>query len=286
MKFNYIASSDNRPEWLEARKKVITATDVATLATTGSAGWASVKRSKTTDQESNPSPAMLHGIEREPIIAAKLSGDHWKHNTWLVSHPGFPEFAATPDVINESQDAVGDIKAAKQDSWKGIPEKYRYQVLWQMFVTGAKVGFLFVEFYTESNGAFWPSPTIDCFVIERDEEEIEFLVRTARQFLDASEPSILDQLMVDYFQLEEEAKIAKALADEAKSLIVKHVADEPDKFKHVSEIGSITKFTPKARIAFDVDAYLEAHKERAAEVGEFSKISTPKPQVRITRAAK
>ena len=273
-------SSDDRADWLRVRRESVTATDVGKLASGGPAVWAGLKAEKRGHAgQGFMTRAMQHGVEREPVIADILS-EEWEHNRFLLHHEERPEFTATPDLLHRWHEWVADIKTAKQvDGWEP-PQAYVDQVLWQMFVTDAEDGFLFVEFYEESGGELWPLPGLESFPISRDDDRIEYLVGLADQFLtDSEEPSALDVLLAEYASAEKNMREAKQALDDVKSRISDHTADEVPPFKHVSSFGSITKTADHKRTTVDTTAL---KKERPDVAALFEKTTVTKGSLRIT----
>jgi putative phage-type endonuclease len=90
------------PEWLAARRSLITATDIAVLM--GDSPWkseadlADEKRGLAPDQE--PTLRMRTGLAMEPLIAAeygRTTGRRLRRFHGLVVHPGIGWAAASPD---------------------------------------------------------------------------------------------------------------------------------------------------------------------------------------------
>lgn len=280
LSLTYGPSSEERAEWLAARREVVTATDVARLASGGSKVWARIKAEKKAEEDGSFfTPAMRWGVEREPIIAGILSDD-WQHNTHLIHHRERPEFAATPDLVHRWHEWVADIKVAKfSEDWEP-PQRYVDQVQWQMYMCDAEDAYLFVEFYEESSGTFWPLPQVKSFPIQRDDERIEYLVGLADSFIDGSEEvSDLDVLLVRYADADAQVKAAQAVLKEAKSTIEEHIADKDAPFKYVSDFGSISLSADYKKQIVDVPA-LRKEQPEIAEL--YTKTTAAKGSLRIT----
>lgn len=276
----YGPSSDDRADWLQVRKESVTATDVGKLASGGPAVWAGLKAEKRGHPGNGfMTRAMQHGVEREPVIAGMLS-DEWEHNRFLLHHEERPEFTATPDLLHLWHEWVADIKTAKHvDGWEP-PQAYVDQVLWQMFVTDAEDGFLFVEFYEESGGQLWPHTQLEKFHVARDDDRIEYLVGLAEQFLsDSEEPTELDALLAEYARAEKAMRAAKEALDGVRGRIADHTADEVAPFKYVSTFGSITKTADYKKTTVDAKAL---QKEQPDIAALFEKTTVTRGSLKIT----
>ena len=268
MDYTLVASSEERAEWLAARRQGVTATDVAALATGGQKVWNRLKAEKrglVKGFQGNRYTAW--GLEREPLIAAKVMAERtWMEpNSWTVAHVDRPEFMATPDMIGEQTCSLVQIKTANVEKpWDSIPTRYFYQCQWEMFVTGAESNDLVVEYYRDDAeiGLTVADPFADPEVwpIERDEDTISELVEIAESFLSMGEPSYMDVLLDDYAVKQERVESAQAELDEVKALIRKEIG-ERESFKHVSDAGSVTLTTPKPSARLDSAALKKAEPE-------------------------
>lgn len=273
-------SSDDRADWLRVRRESVTATDVAKLAGGGPAVWAGLKAEKRGHAGHGfMTQAMQHGVDREPVIADMLS-EEWEHNRFLLHHEERPEFTATPDLLHRWHEWVADIKTAKHvDGWEP-PQNHVDQVLWQMFVTDAEDGFLFVEFYEESGGQLWPHTQLKKFHVPRDDERIEYLKGLAEQFLtESDEVSALDVLLAEYARAEKSMRKAKQALDDVRDRIADHTANEIPPFKHVSSFGSITKTADYKKTTVDTKAL---QKERPDVAALFERTTVTKGSLKIT----
>ncbi|CAH0195942.1 hypothetical protein SRABI121_02366 [Microbacterium sp. Bi121] len=178
-----VADSRDRVAWLRARARGITATDVAGLSSEKSiiraadaklGGGARFGGNAYTD----------HGRRREPEIAAWVAATHGiRPSSALFRAEIEQRHLATPDGI--VQDAGGRILLAEikttNKNWRTIPRTYLRQVWWQQHVLGAER----TLFVWEEHDDFRP---IDdeprCVWIDRDEREIDQLVRLATNLID------------------------------------------------------------------------------------------------------
>lgn len=180
-------------EWLEVRKKYVTATEVAQLVRRGESYWQELRDVKAGVREAKDLshiPAIRHGREREPHIVSYVQSlePGMVHNEDLVVRLG--KYAATPDLIGDG--LVGEIKTVKDtrlaklqaaDDWPtGV---YRDQVQWQLFVTGAIACVFCWEPYEDWDGTLVPrEDKRGNITIHRDEERIKQLRSVADAFQD------------------------------------------------------------------------------------------------------
>lgn len=238
-------------EWLEARRKYVTATDVARLARGGSAVWATVKAEKQGEVLGGFTNVYLEwGKAREPVILSHLAFNHGiEPNKSLYVKD---RFAATPDGVGET--VLAEVKTTVTD-WgedadiRVVKPEYYDQVQWQMMVCGYdKTVFAF-----EPHENFQPLP-VRQVIIERDEERIGELIEVADRFLDYLNTERLvtneyDVFLARYATARAEYEQAKAVLDGMQEELRERLGD--DDFKHAGEFGSISYVTPKPRRVFD-----------------------------------
>ena len=277
MSFYAVASSDHPHQWHDARSKVVTATDLSRLAHGGPAVWNTIKAEKAGHRQNISNAYIAHGVEREPVIARWAADElGLEHNTSLLVHADDERFGATPDLLSPDNSVVADIKTAKAPEWVEPPAHYVDQVLAQMLVTGAQSGYIIAEFHQD----FIPTamePTV--YVVERDDDRIDFLMRLAEQFLAMGAPSPMDALIADYADAKAREAAAAADADAVMEKVIHEIGDR-DTFKHVSEVGSVTLSPPTPRKSLDKAAI-----ERDFELADqHYKTVTPKSRPRVTPA--
>lgn len=283
MKLIYGPSSVDAEQWHQARRECVTATDVARLAGGGAVVWAQLRQEKQQGPKFRGNRYTQHGQEREPVIAERYTGDGWVHNTHLFHSPAGDVYAATPDLINEAGEAVADIKTAKRkDDWEQ-PQRYIDQVLWQMFVTGAEVGYIFTEFYTEENGIMWPEPDIHEHRVERDDDRIEFLKNLADKFWEQTQ-SHLDLLIADYVTESANYRVAKKQKDKVYDRIKKEAKAQGAPFKYVSEVGSVSYVKAKPTEEFDWKKMWAEHPELHDLMDGYKSTVEKEPTLRVTPA--
>jgi putative phage-type endonuclease len=148
---------NDRAAWLERRRRVISATDIAAIA--GVHPYSTPRKvyldKLGLEPELEENDAMRFGNYMEPIIAAEFIrtnpgvGEVVKAD--FVTHPECEFFGCTPDFY-VGDDAVLECKYAGQNTAKAfgvegtdyVPDHYHIQVQWQLFCTGRKVGYLMV----------------------------------------------------------------------------------------------------------------------------------------------
>lgn len=277
MNYRRLASSENREEWLEARRRGVTATDVARLANGGKSVWATVKAEKAGETHFTGNAFTAWGIEREPVIAKTICAEYpVAHNTDLLQSVEDERWLATPDLLDPNGSLVGDVKTAvwKGEPWSEPPPNYYSQIQWQMFVTGIREAILCVEYHQD----FVPtSPFPHVLPVSYDPDHVEELVEVAESFLAMGDPSPFDLYLADYARVKQVADAAAAELEEVTSLIRKEIG-ERDNFKFVSDAGSISLTTPKPSKRFDAKA-LEA--DDPDLYGKYVKESQGKPRLTI-----
>ena len=140
--------TESREQWLEARRRYVTATEVAQLVRRGQDYWdelREIKAGQRTAPDISNLPAVRHGREREALIAPYVQSLEQGMVPNADLYVRNQRYAATPDLVGDG--IVGEIKTikdtrlAKLQSAKGWPTgQYYDQVQWQLFVTGAKIG--------------------------------------------------------------------------------------------------------------------------------------------------
>ena len=179
--------SDRRAEWLEWRKQGIGASDIAGILSLSP--WASpwsVWADKSGLLPDSPSNGpQEYGKRAEPMIRQWFEDDTGLttlagEEVW-VSNPDKPFIRATPDdVVGESAtsplaDALGGLEMKAElgrSRWLEIPSHYQTQGQWQMAATGwDRVWFAVLHGFS-----------FETYVLERDQSDIDFMVKRAEQF--------------------------------------------------------------------------------------------------------
>lgn len=167
-------------DWLEARRKGITATQVAHASTP--AGYKEAVADFLNPVEQMDNAFMAFGRDQEPVVALMLKDKFdIMPNEWVIAHEDDRRWLATPDGLSLDHTMISEIKTTGSD-WEPnkIPIRYRRQVQWQLFVTGADACVFAWWLRVESANGFvpgWFEPKT--VIMERDDKHIEKLVITA-----------------------------------------------------------------------------------------------------------
>ena len=282
---SYIILNDgtDRESWLEARRHVITATEVATLAHAGAAGRATLLAEKLGKGRHFGGNAYTeHGNAREGFIL------NWVHSEFgitpsaaLIAAVDNPTYAATPDGLGPDAGAEGKTTSKPWPERSDVPARYMDQCQWGMRVSGLPRWL----FAWEEHENFIPTHMEPkWFWIDRDDDRIAELEVLADSFLAEVaapyQPTKYDDLIALYNQQRSIVKTAQADLDET-DVKVRVMLAGLDSEKVVTPFGNLTWSTPKPRVTFDStrfktdqpDVYLQYVKESQA-----------KPSLRITEA--
>ena len=286
--------TESREQWLDARRRYVTATEVAQLARRGQDYWdelREIKAGQRTAPDISGLPAVRHGREREVLIVPYVQSleEGMVPNSDL--HVRNQRYAATPDLVGDG--IVGEIKTikdtrlAKVQSAKGWPTgQYYDQVQWQLFVTGAIACVFAWEPYEDWDGELVPREDMrEHITIHRDEERINQLREVADAFLDGRGVDIPTEVQVLLSQLRDVRKevehIVQPILDREKQILeeVKQLAggkaatwDSGDIRVSVSAPGESKRFDKKK---------LFADNPQLAE-SDYVTVSRTAPRVRVT----
>ncbi len=176
-----VAQSTNRVAWLRARSRGITATDVARLSSEGAVATVAWEKLHGTGFTGNAFTD--HGRAREPAIAAWVQQEHAIDPSFALFHAERERrHLATPDGIRVAADGALELAEIKTTSkpWSRIPRGYLRQVWWQQYVLGAERTLVVWEQHRD----FVPlGEEPRCQWVDRDESQIELLVRRADRVL-------------------------------------------------------------------------------------------------------
>ena len=286
--------TESREQWLDARRRYVTATEVAQLVRRGQDYWDELREIKAGDRTApdiSGLPAVRHGREREAVIVPYVqgleegmvpNGDLYVRNE---------RYAATPDLVGDG--IVGEIKTikdtrlAKLQAAKGWPTgQYYDQVQWQLFVTGAIACVFAWEPYEDWDGELVPREDMrDNITIHRDDARINQLREVADAFLDGRGVDIPTEVQVLLSQLrdvrKEKEHIAQPILDREKQLLdeIKQLAggkaatwDSGDIRVSVSAPGESQRFDKKKLFA-DNPSLVEA---------DYVTVARTAPRVRVT----
>jgi len=176
-----VASSSDRVAWLRARSRGVTATDAARLASDGAVR--SVAWEKFNGSGFGGNAFTDHGRAREPEIAAWVRREYEIEPSVALFHSARERrHLATPDGIRVTPDATLELCEIKTTSkpWRSIPRSYLRQVWWQQYVLGAERTLVVWEQHSDFVPLSGPPA---CRWVDRDESEIELLVRRADELL-------------------------------------------------------------------------------------------------------
>lgn len=255
MTFTYSVNSTDEEAWHAARSRtddgqiVVTASEVAALASGGTSTWANLRAEKAGGKRRwGGNEYTEWGHEREPVIAGAVHALYPQliANTRLTISDDDPRWRATPDMIGDDMLCQIKVVLFKGEKWAAgdVTKTYYDQCQWEMLVTGKHLNLLAVEYYDRLEGGvlvptfLFEDPHI--IPIERDDARIAELVAIAEQFVGMGEPDTLDLYLADYARADAREKAAKAEKEEARKLIAKEIAERPGG-KYVSDLGSVTQ---------------------------------------------
>lgn len=228
-----LASSEDRAAWLEARRKGVTATEVAKLAAGRVSDRKTLRDQKISGEfvDLSGNKFIEWGIAREPVIAEWIERKFdIVSNTNAFANGMNERHIATPDGISatfETDRTIAEIKTSIKDLTPGGQDfersGYYDQIQWQMHVMNAKRT-LFVFEQNDNNWNPFPTPKEpQHFWIERDDQRIEQLIEIADSFLAFvdegtqtelpadDELAVLADRLFEYRQAEAEAKANKEM---------------------------------------------------------------------------
>lgn len=175
-----VAYAENRAEWLRARSRGVTATDVARLSSERALG--NVAQDKLLGTNFGGNAYTDHGRAREPEIARWVRAHHQIEPSSALYHAHEqPLHLATPDGVAMIDGALvlSEIKTTGH-VWRSIPRSYLRQVWWQQYVLGAERTLVVWEHHVD----FVPvNAQPEVRWVDRDENEIHVLIGLADRLL-------------------------------------------------------------------------------------------------------
>jgi hypothetical protein len=175
-----VVDGTNRAEWLAARRRGVTATEVSKITDRSTMLEAASK--KIFGDSFRGNKWTQHGIDREPVIAAWVHENFGIESSSALFHAdGEQRHLATPDGVGmvESKLVLAEIKTTK-NGWDVIPDHYMRQVQWQQYVLGSER----TLFVWEKHENFVPvAATPEHVWIERNDVMIEHLVNVANHLI-------------------------------------------------------------------------------------------------------
>lgn len=253
--FTVIADKAADPQaWLAGHNEGVSATEVATLIRGGAGAWAGLRAQKSGVRPYLDNPAIRHGSAREPVIAEFARASFGLIPcSLLVAHPDNHLYRASPDAISPDGSEVGEFKTTKHDwdSLDDVPPRYIDQMLWQMFVTGARHARLVFEPH-EGFIPLYPFPKV--LNLDYDEPRVEELRAVADEFMAGGE---VDAAAVELDALLAERVEAKRDADDAARVVseldrrIREFASAAGKHKFEGSAANLTITPDGVRAAFD-----------------------------------
>ena len=176
-----VTDGSDRMAWMRARARGITATDVAKLSTSRSI--AAAAHEKLHGSRFTGNVYTEYGKLREPEIASWVLREHEIAPSQALFHAATDvRHLATPDGLafrTSGAIELAEIKTTNKE-WRSIPRNYLRQVWWQQYVLGAERTLMVWERHEN----FVPVGDPECRWIDRDENEIERLVKLAGELID------------------------------------------------------------------------------------------------------
>lgn len=258
----FIDVQQGSSEWLELRKKCVTATDIATIM-----GENPYKTAYQLWQEKiglrDPEPendAMRRGKELESIALEMFCGMKQKaFDPSVVVHDTYDWAMASLDGISEDNLSIVEIKCMGKknhdEAMSGVVKSlYMYQMQWQMFVTGLYECHYYV--YSEESG--------NVIKIERDQELINQMIPAAEKFLksldtltpptltdrdyvDRSGDPYLEEILSAYHSCYDQLKELERQIASYKEAVVSYCGEQST----LCNAGKITRITTKGRVQYD-----------------------------------
>ena len=269
--------SFDHEEWLEQRRAVLTATEIAKAIRSPRYARALREEKRTGIQGFPGNKYTDWGKKREPIIAEYIhtmvdSRLEANDDLWINDEA---TIGATPDMVDrdyikgEPLEIIGEIKTVVEhlDWHEGdIPPHYYDQVQIQLYVTDADECLFAWEPYEVVGAEFRVAGKIRHRIIQRDDERIEELLEFASQWRARKEevkPDITYPL-VQIAKLTEQKVAIQDMIDGFRAEIAEMVGSEPASYEYE---GLATVTMTKARITrrFDSTRFRKDHPDMAAK---------------------
>lgn len=169
--------------WFAARRNGVSATAVANASTPAGFREEVLKALYPEEYQVPDNEYMKFGRDWEQWIVDNIPADfNIEHNDWLIHADGHKWHLATPDGISRDGETIAEVKTTGKD-WDTIPMRYRRQIQWQMYVTGAQRCVVAWLLRTESeNGDLvpaWFEPKWE--IVQRDDDMIGELIAVAER---------------------------------------------------------------------------------------------------------
>lgn len=238
-KFKTLDLIQGSEDWLEMRKRHLTATEVAHLKSGYSSLYEliSLKRGLTAPKDLSSNPAVKEGVYFEPLVRKWLETkmglslstpccQSFEEPFFMASLDGYTSNGIgivfeLKNVFSKASSLFEEVKAKGFESSKAKELGYYYQLQWQLMVTQAKLGFL--VFHHSEDGKTLNPNNILILKVQRDEKviaELKELGFKVKKILDENlevKPQKGDVVAINEDQLEKvDSKIATYKAiDEA-----------------------------------------------------------------------
>jgi hypothetical protein len=258
-----VASSEDRPGWLAARRRGCTATDVATLGSKSTAAFRRVLKEKRGEVADFRNASMDHGSAREPVIADWVQRHFGiEPSRSLYAHNANPRHLATPDGISSQFSFTGELAEIKTTNkpWTTIPRRYLRQVWWQQYVLGAERTLVVWE---ERDENFQPvNMEPEWRWVKRDEAEIaelKILADELLEFMDSEEPvpdPFYDERITRYLEAQDRRDEADAVMKAIEDEVREHAAGNP--VRVFGTLGDLTLGEASTQTRFDSAAFKKA----------------------------
>lgn len=191
-KYVFGPSSDDEEAWLEARRHVLSATQLAEIASGTTTAFRSLYKKRRSTDRFLGNRYTEHGNSRELFIAGYALGKYGLyHNRDLMISTEWEWLAATPDLVSPDGDKVVDAKTKHAGSGRILkpPRRYADQVVVQALVTGARQMGLLVEHWLGEEGE--PALIVDdepiYMEILWDEERADHLLTVGERYMEFEE---------------------------------------------------------------------------------------------------
>lgn len=219
-----VLASHSREEWLEQRKGYLTATDIASIRTGSEKSFRELWEKKHKGETFRGNRYTEWGNEREPHICSHvrsvLGYSDLLPNDQLYVKDG-TKHAATPDMVSKDGDFSCQIKTVGPsrywDDIAHLPQDYRAQVEWEMYVLGIE----------------------ECLFVweQRLDGEDGFIVGETKHGLVKSDPKLRAKLIeiAERFEAYEPAEIEEGDDDFTVRALIQELTAVMDRRREVAE---------------------------------------------------
>lgn len=241
---------DDPAAWREARRRVVTASEIPVIVRGGAARAALLAEKRSGEwRDLSHVPAIAHGLAREPALTAwaSLKWPDVAQSELLLAADVNERHAATCDLLGVS--SVVELKTGIHP-WEACPSapKYRDQVLWQMHVTEHREAWLVYERHDGGVPVDF-EPTV--VPVKWDAERVAVLVEAADVFL-----AELDDDTVEVVPLDLDLDVlARRYLDEHEAEKQRTAAKKAawaDLHSRLADAGSVSQETDGARVTWTV----------------------------------